>query len=72
MASKKAPRCEGKRRQFRGNGYGVFKCMRKATAVVTTNVGFSERHFCCDSDECFGAITGGYPSQVTPIKGDSR
>lgn len=63
----KAPRCEGKRRQFRGNAYGVFKCTRKATTVVTTNVGFSKTHYCCDSDECFGSITGGYPSPSRPI-----
>jgi len=53
--------CEGKRRQFRKNKFGFFKCARKATVVITTALGFSERHYCCDDDECFRAITGGYP-----------
>lgn len=63
----KKPRCEGKRRMFRGNSYGVFRCTRKATTVVTTNVGFSETHYCCDDDECFRSIHGGYLVTTKPI-----
>lgn len=36
VEKKRVPRCEGKRHQFRGNGYGDFKCGRKATGYVTT------------------------------------
>ena len=61
-------RCEGKRRQFRRNSYGVFKCMRNATGTVTTNVGFSETHYVCDDDQCFSSIACGYPAQFTPLK----
>ena len=61
-------RCEGKRRQFRRGSFGVFKCMRKATARVETQVGFTEQHFCCDSWDCYRAITGGYPASSTPLK----
>lgn len=59
-------RCEGKRRQFRRGSYGVFKCMRKATGTVTTNVGFSKTHHVCDDDECFSSIACGYPAQHKP------
>ena len=68
METKKAPRCTGKRRQFRGNCYGVFKCGRKATGTVETRVGFSERHHVCDDEECFRSITKGYPTTFTPFK----
>lgn len=64
----KAPRCEGRRRGFRRGTFGVFKCGKKATGVVTTNVGFSETHYCCGGDECYRSIAGGYPSPFTPFK----
>ncbi len=51
VEKKRTPRCEGKRRQFRGSSYGIFRCTRKATGYVTTNVGFSETHYCCDGDD---------------------
>lgn len=60
-------RCEGKRRQFKRNAFGVFKCGRKATGVVETRVGFTERHYCCDGDECFSSIAAGYPATFTPL-----
>lgn len=60
-------RCEGKRRQFRGNSYGTFKCGRKATTQVETHVGFTEHHVCCNDDECYRSIAHGYPATVTPI-----
>lgn len=64
----KQQRCEGKRRQFRKNSYGTFKCGRKATTRVETHVGFTEQHYCCDSDECYRYIASGYPASVTPLK----
>lgn len=60
-------KCEGKRRMFRRNSYGTFKCGRKATVRVETHVGFTEHHRCCDSDECLAYISSGYPATVTPI-----
>lgn len=64
----KIQRCEGKRRQFRRGSYGVFKCMRKATGTVTTNVGFSKTHPCCGDDQCYSSIAGGYPANWTPYE----
>ena len=70
VEKKRVPRCEGKRHQFRGNGYGTFKCGRKATGYVTTKMGFSETHSCCDGAECIRSITGGYDSNWTPFKSE--
>lgn len=60
-------RCQGKRRMWRGHVLGTFKCGRKATTLVTTNVGLSRSHYVCDSDECFAHIAGGYPAQSRPL-----
>lgn len=61
-------RCEGTRRQFRRGAYGTFKCRRKATVVVETHVGFTERKRCCDDAECFSSIACGYPATAEPLK----
>lgn len=61
-------RCDGKRRQFRGRSYGIFKCTRKATGTVETHVGFTEHHHVCDDHECYTSITHGYPANFTPFK----
>jgi len=61
-------RCEGKRRQFRKGTYGVFKCNRKATGTIETQVGFTEHHHACGDDECHRSITAGYPAKFTPFK----
>jgi hypothetical protein len=54
--------CEGKRRMWRGHKLGTFKCGRKATAIITTNVGLSRTHYVCDDSECWAHITAGYPA----------
>jgi len=61
-------RCQGKRRQFRRGTFGVFKCGRKATGTVETQVGFTKHHHVCDDAECFASIAGGYPAKFTPNK----
>lgn len=58
----KTPRCEGKRRMWRGRTLGTFKCGRKATYVFQTYVGTSNTHYVCNEDECLRHITGGYPA----------
>jgi hypothetical protein len=63
----KAKRCEGKRRQFRGGTFGVFKCGRKATGTVTTQVGFSETHHVCSDEACQAYISSGYPAEYKPF-----
>lgn len=60
-------KCEGKRHQVRRGTMGVFKCNSRATRTVTTNVGFSETHYVCNSAECFQSIACGYPAQSTPF-----
>lgn len=69
-AKTKAPKCQGKRRQFRGRSYGTFKCGRKATGTVETHVGFTKHFHVCDDDECYRSIAGGYPATFTPFKKD--
>lgn len=68
MVAKKTPRCEGKRRQFRGNTYGTFKCGRKATGTIETRVGFTEHHHACDDEQCYRSIAAGYPASFTPFE----
>lgn len=54
-----------------GDCYGTFKtfkCGRKATGYVRTNVGFSRTHYVCDDPECFQSVTGGHPATFTPLK----
>jgi hypothetical protein len=60
-------RCEGKRRQWRKNVFGAFKCMRKAKIVIETHVGFTEHHYACDDPECYGSISCGYPTSVQTL-----
>ncbi len=67
MVAKK-PKCEGKRRQFRGPTYGTYKCGRLATGTVETHLGFTEHHSVCDDEECFRSITQGYPANFTPFR----
>jgi hypothetical protein len=62
------PKCQGKRRQFRGNAYGVFKCTKNAVATVETHVGFTEHRYVCDHEECYSSIACGYPATFTPFK----
>jgi len=55
-------RCEGKRRMWRGNKLGTFKCGRKARFTFTTRVGYTVTRFVCGgNDGCVGSITSGYP-----------
>jgi hypothetical protein len=65
-------RCQGKRRGFRARGNscvaGIFRCMRKATGIIETHMGFTEHRYVCDDEECFRSITGGYPANFTPIQ----
>lgn len=68
MVDKKAPRCEGKRYGWTGKGYGQKRCRAKATGVVTTMVGFTEHHYCCDNDECYRSIHCGYPAPFKPFE----
>lgn len=68
VEKKKTPRCQGKRRQFRGSTYGTFKCMKQATGTVETHLGFTEYHNCCDNDECYRSIAQGYLATFTPFK----
>lgn len=60
-------KCEGKRRMQRGKTFGLFKCGRKPTAIVTTNVGYSRTHLVCDDGECWSSITHGYPASSRAI-----
>ena len=62
MTKSTTPRCKGKRRKYRGNVFGTFACGRKATAVVTTNVGLSRTTYVCDDSECWQHVTSGYPA----------
>lgn len=67
MAASTTPRCRGKRRKQRGHVFGTFACGRKATAVVTTNVGFSRTTYVCDDPECWSHVTEGYPAVAKPL-----
>ena len=60
-------RCEGRRRGFKRGTWGVHPCGRLAKGTITTNVGFSERHYACGDDECHRSISGGYPSPYKPF-----
>ena len=53
-------RCEGKRRMWRGNRLGNYKCGRKAKFVFETYVGLSRSHYVCGDEECVRSITDGY------------
>jgi len=57
MANK---RCEGKRRMWRGNKLGNFKCGRVAKITFQTYVGTTKSHFACNDPECVGSLTNGY------------
>jgi len=61
-------RCEGKRRMWRRNRLGTFKCGSPATWLVTTQVGTSQTHYCCDEEECFRSIAQGYPASSRKIE----
>ncbi len=61
-------RCTGKRRQFLKGSFGIFKCLNKAQIIIKTQVGFSEKYYCCNDDECFESIAKGYPVGVVEIK----
>jgi len=63
----KALRCSGRREQFRNGKQDLFKCSRKATGIVETQVGFSEHHYICDDDECYRSIAQGYPACFKPF-----
>ena len=67
MSKPRAPRCKGRRRKMHGRTYGTFACGRKATAVVTTNVGFSRTTYVCDDPECWSHVTEGYPAVAKPL-----
>lgn len=62
-------RCEGRRRMWRRGRLDTFKCGAKATWLVTTQVGLSRTHYCCDEPDCFGSIAQGYPASSTRIGG---
>jgi hypothetical protein len=62
MSTTPRPRCQGKRRMWRGPRLGTYACGRRATAVVTTRVGLSRTHYVCDDPECFAHTAGGYPA----------
>ena len=55
-----ANRCEGKRRMWRGNRLGDYKCGRKAKFVFQTYVGLSRSHYVCGDRDCVASITNGY------------
>jgi hypothetical protein len=55
-------RCAGKRRMWRGNRLGNFKCGRVARYTFETRVGMTRRHATCGADECVGSVTQGYPA----------
>jgi len=57
-----APRCQGKRRKWRGHVLGTFACGRKATHVMETRVGVTRTHYVCSDAECFDSIREGYPA----------
>ena len=59
--------CQGKRRMWRGRRLGTYACGRKATTVVTTNVGFSRTHLVCDDPECYDHVRQGYPASARPL-----
>lgn len=63
----KTQTCQGKRRMWRGNRLGTYKCGRKATHIVETRVGLSQTHFVCEDDDCFRSITSGYPANSRRI-----
>jgi hypothetical protein len=69
-----AARCQGKRQMWRNHRFGTFKCGNKATWIVTTQVGTSQRHYCCDDCDCYRSIAQGYPTSNTQINqtGDSK
>lgn len=59
-------KCKGKRRGFRKGAFGTFGCTRAAKGEVETQVGFTERHPCCGSEECISSIRNGYPASWVP------
>lgn len=59
--------CQGQRRQFRRGVFGVFRCMRKATTIVETQVGYTKHHYACNDPDCFSSIACGYPASSKPI-----
>lgn len=56
-------RCEGRRRMWRGNTLGTFKCGRKAKYVFQSYVGYSTTHYVCGDNECVASVASGYPTQ---------
>lgn len=61
-------KCDGRRRQWRGNKWGTFKCRNKAVGTVETHLGFTEHHHVCSSDECWSSITQGYTARFIPFE----
>lgn len=52
--------CEGKRRMWRGNALGTFKCGRKARFVFQSYVGLCTTHYVCGDSDCTRSVTA-YP-----------
>ena len=67
MGKSSTPRCQGRRRMQRGPNFGLYRCGRKATAIITLSVGHSSTRYVCDDSECFGHLTSGYPANSRPL-----
>lgn len=67
MTKSSTPRCQGRRRMQRGRTFGLYRCGRKATAIITLNVGYATNRYVCDGSECFRDLTSGYPADSRPL-----